>query len=232
MENASNIVHNGDWRDNFTWYTYETAVCRVIKFLGGLYLHAVAQVDCIGFENFPAAGPYILASNHISNFDVVYLGLYSPRHPHFMAKVELYKNPIFAWVIRQCGSFPVNRGEHDAWALRQAGRVLEAGRVLCMFPEGTRSGSKAQMRRGRVGAVKLALDYAVPVIPVAIHGTENFRFKGWKGNKITIQAGQPLDMVELAGSSSYTNDTLRELTGVMMQHIAAMLPPTYRGVYA
>ena len=232
MEEASNTTHAADWRDGFTWYTHETTVCRVIKFVGGLYFRPIAQVECTGFENFPATGPYILASNHISNFDVVYLGLYSPRHLHFMAKVELYKNPVFAWGIRLCGSFPVNRGENDAWALRQAGRVLEAGQALSMFPEGTRSRQKVQMRRGKVGAVKLALDYHAPIIPVAIWGTEDFHFRGWKGNKIRIQASQPLDMVALAGSTTYDHDTLRELTSVMMQHIAAMLPPAYRGVYA
>jgi 1-acyl-sn-glycerol-3-phosphate acyltransferase len=232
MEEASKIVRSADWRDSFAWYTCETPVCRIIKRVGGLYFRAVAQVECIDFDNFPTTGPYILASNHISNFDVVYLGLYSPRHLHFMAKVELYKNPVFAWAIRQCGSFPVNRGENDTWALRQAGRILEAGQVVCMFPEGTRSHTKVQLRRGKVGAVRLALDYHAPVVPVAICGTEDFRFKGWKGNKIRIQAGQAIDMAVLAGSTTYDHDTLRQLTSVLMRRIAAMLPPAYRGVYA
>ncbi|GAB4421402.1 MAG: lysophospholipid acyltransferase family protein [Anaerolineae bacterium] len=232
MEEASQITSRPDWRDSLTWYTHETAFCRTIKFLGGLYFHTVADVERIGFENFPATGPCILAANHISNMDVIYVGLHAPRHPHFMAKVELYKNPIFAWTIRLCGSFPVHRGENDAWALRQAGRVLEAGQILCMFPEGTRSKGKAQLRRGKVGAVKLALDYQAPIVPVAISGTEKFGFKGWKGNKIRMEAGPPLDVVALAGSTAYDGDTLRNLTGVLMQRIAAMLPPTYRGVYA
>ncbi len=232
MENASKIAHSTDWRDNLTWYTHETAFCRAVKFGGKTLFYALAQVECIDFENFPAMGPYILASNHISNLDVIYLGASSPRHLHYMAKVELYKNPIFAWTIRQCGSFPVHRGESDAWALRQAGRVLEAGQVLCMFPEGTRSKDKAQLRQGKVGAVKLALDYHAPVVPVAISGTHDFRFRGWRGNQIRIQAGQPLDMVALAGSPTYNRDTLRELTTLVMQQIAAMLPPAHRGIYA
>jgi 1-acyl-sn-glycerol-3-phosphate acyltransferase len=216
-----------------TWYTHETVVCRVIKFLGGLYFHAAADVECVGFENFPTAGPYILAANHISNMDVIYVGLHAPKHLHFMAKVELYKNPVFGWAIRMCGSFPVYRGESDAWALRQAGRVLEAGQVLCMFPEGTRSKGKAQMRRGKAGAVKLALDYQAPVVPVAVSGTEKFDVKkGRKGNKIRIEAGPPLDMAALAGSTHYDRETLRQLTQVLMEQIAAMLPPAYRGVYA
>lgn len=233
MEEASKIVPRPDWRDSITWYTHETVVSRMIKFLGGLYFHAAADVECVGFENFPAAGPYIFASNHISNMDVVYAGLYAPRSLYFMAKVELYKNPIFGWAIRMCGSFPVYRGESDAWALRQAGRVLEAGQVLCMFPEGTRSKGKAQLRRGKAGAVKLALDYQVPVVPVAISGTEKFDVKkGWKGNKIRIEAGPPFDMTALAGSTTYDRETLRRLTQRLMEQIAAMLPPTYRGVYA
>lgn len=232
MENSSKIVRGADWRDSFTWYTHETTVCRTIKFFGGLYFRPLAQVERIGFDNIPAMGPCILASNHISNLDVIYLGVYSPRHLHFMAKVELYKNPILAWGIRLCGSFPVHRGENDTWALQQAGRVLEAGQMLSMFPEGTRSKDKAQMRRGKVGAVKLALDYQAPIVPVAISGTESFGFRGWQGNKIRIQAGQLLDMVALAGSTTYDKDTLRELTTGLMQRIAAMLPPTYRGVYA
>jgi 1-acyl-sn-glycerol-3-phosphate acyltransferase len=232
MENASQNVPRTDWRDNLTWYTRETIICRAIKWGGGLYFHAMAEVERIDFNNFPRTGPCILASNHISNLDVVYLSLWLPRHPYFMAKVELYKNPVVAWAIRLCGSFPVNRGESDAWAMGQAGRVLEAGQLLCMFPEGTRSKDKAKLRRGKVGAVKLALDYRAPIVPVAISGTEHFGFKGWKGNKIRIQAGLPLDMTAMAGSAAYDGDTLRELTSVLMQHIAAMLPPTYRGVYA
>lgn len=231
MEEISNAAPQTDWRDRLTWYTYETTFCRVVKAVGRLYFHPAAQVDWVGLENFPATGPCILAANHISNLDVVYVGLGVPRHLYFMAKAELFKNPILAMSIRLGGAFPVNRGERDTWAMRQAGRVLEAGQILCMFPEGTRSKGKPQLRRGKAGAVKLALDYQVPIVPVAVSGTENFSFKRWKNNKIRIEIGQPLDMVELAGSTSYERDTLRELTAVVMRRIASMLPPAYRGIY-
>lgn len=220
-----------DWRDSLTWYTHETITCKTIKSVGGLYFRAVAAVECIDFNHIPAAGPCIVASNHVSNLDVVYLALYLPRHPHFMAKVELYKNPVLAWGIRKCGSFPVHRRENDAWAIQQAGRVLTDGQLLCMFPEGTRSKGQAQLRRGKVGAVKLALDYKVPLIPVAVTGTHNFRLQGWRGHKITLRAAPPLDVAALAGSPPYQPDTLRELTAVLMQRIAAMLPPAQRGIY-
>jgi 1-acyl-sn-glycerol-3-phosphate acyltransferase len=228
---ASKPAEGRDWRDTVTWYTHETTFARSVKALGRLLFRPLAQVECVGFEHIPAKEPCILASNHISNWDVVCLGLHVPRHLHFMAKIELYRNPVFAWAIRLGGSFPVNRGEHDTWALRQAGRILTAGQVLSMFPEGTRSKGKAQLRRGKVGAVRLALDYQVPIVPVAIIGTQDFSLTHWRTNKIRIEVGQPLDMVALAGSSTYPYETLRELTTTLMRQIATMLPPAHRGIY-
>lgn len=231
MTNEAQPAKTADWRDTFTWYTCETATCRFFKRVARLYFHTVAQVECVDFEHIPAQGPCIVASNHLSNLDVCYLALYLPRHPHFMAKIELYKNPIIAWGIRMCGAFPVYRGENDAWALRQAGRVLTDGQLLCMFPEGTRSRTK-KMGRGKVGTVKLALEYQAPIVPVAITGTQEFFPVGWHSNKIRFQAGEPLDMAALSGSAADQPETLRQLTTLLMQRIAAMLPPAQRGVYA
>lgn len=231
VSKGSKITENSDWRETLTWYTHETTFIRVIKAFGRLIFRPLAHAEIIGLENIPATGPCILASNHISNLDVFYLGLNLPRHPHFMAKIELYRNPVLAWAIRLGGSFPVNRAETDPWALQQAGRVLRAGQMLCMFPEGTRSGAKAQMRRGKVGAVKLALDYQAPIVPAAIIGTQNFSLAHWRTNRIRLEVGPPLDLVALAGSPPYAYETLRELTTLMMQQIAEMLPPANRGVY-
>jgi 1-acyl-sn-glycerol-3-phosphate acyltransferase len=231
MTNVIQPDRNIDWRDTVTWYTSETATCRVFKGVAGIYLRPVAQVECIDFEHIPPTGPCIVASNHTSNFDVCYLALYLPRHPHFMAKIELYKNPIVAWGIRMCGAFPVHRGENDAWALRQAGRVLTDGQILSMFPEGTRSKTK-KLGRGKMGSVKLALEYGAPIVPIAITGTQNFRPLTWRRNKLRLQAGEPLDVAALAGSAADQPDTLRQLTTLLMQRIAAMLPLDYRGVYA
>src|SRR5512138_3692539 len=130
MTNVAQPAKNTDWRDTVTWYTHETIPCRVIETVGGAYFRAVAQVECVDFEHIPLTGPCIVASNHMSNLDVCYLALYLPRHLHFMAKVELYKNPLIGWGIRMCGAFPVHRGENDTWALQQAGRVLIDGQLL------------------------------------------------------------------------------------------------------
>jgi 1-acyl-sn-glycerol-3-phosphate acyltransferase len=220
-----------DWRDQLTWYTHETTFIRIVKRVGGIPFRLMAYVERVDFDNLPSEGPCILVANHINDLDVIYLGLSLPRHPYFMAKIELYKIPLFGWAIRLGGSFPVIRGEQDTWALKQAGRVLEASKMLLVFPEGTRSGRQAQLKRGKVGAVKLALAHQVPIVPAAVFGTQNFRIRLGHANKIRIQIGKPIDVVAMAGLPPYEHKTLRELTTILMKKIAAMLPTTHRGVY-
>lgn len=232
MENSSSARLDAvDWRDNVTWYTYETQFAKKVRVAGKIVFSRLARVECVGLENVPAEGGCIVASNHINNFDVIYLSLYSPRFLHFMAKVELYKNPIFAWTIRLGGSFPVQRGEKDTWAMQQAARVLNRGQVLFMFPEGTRSGKKAQLRRGKIGAVKLAVENRVPIVPTAIFGTQHFQPRLKHSNTIRLEFGQPLDVPALVGPPPHEYGTFRELTTVLMERIAALLPPTHRGIY-
>jgi len=218
-----------DWRDRTTWYTHETFLPHFIKLIGRPLFRLVMNLERIDWDNIPA-GPCILAPNHINNFDVLAIGLYVPRHPFYMTKKELFKNPVMSWIIRLCGAFPVDRGGRDAWPLRQAGRVLEAGQMLCMFPEGKRSGRKAQLRRGKPGTVKLALEHKVPIVPAAILGTQHIKI-GRTRPKATFQIGEPLDVATLAGPPPYTNETIRELTTLLMERIAKMLPPEHRGVY-
>jgi len=221
-----------DWRDNVTWYTGDTFVGKLARAILRPLFSAMDHTTIEGLDNIPVDGPCIVAANHFSLFDIITVGLVLPRLPHFMAKAELFKNPVLGWVIRKGGSFPVNRGEGDTWALEQAGRVLTGGSILFMFPEGTRGkGQKAKLKRGKVGVVKLALDYQVPVIPTAVLGTQDFKI-GWKQNNITIRFGEPLDVVALAGAPPYKHEVSRELTTVMMRQIAALLPPEYRGFYA
>ena len=219
-----------DWREGLTWYTHETSVARLIKFVGQIMFRTMAHVEYTGIENIPMTGRLVMASNHISNFDVPFIVIHLPRHPFFMTKQELFKYG-FGWAIRMFGGFAIKRGKRDRWALEQAGRVLAAEGMLFMFPEGTRSRQKGQLQRGKVGAVKLALEYQAPILPMAITGTQQARL-GWKANRITLHFGKPLDMVTLAGSPPYDDATLRHLTDIMMQRIAALLPPDQRGFYA
>ena len=226
----SQEISSADWRDQVTWYTHETVVARVIKVFGRLFFRTIAHIEYSGVENIPMSGRLVMASNHISNFDVPFIVINLPRHPFFMAKQELFRYG-FGWIIRMFGGFSINRGERDPWALIQAGRVLEAEGMLFMFPEGTRSGRKAQLKRGKIGAIKLALEYQAPILPMAVWGTQTAKI-GWKANNIYLHFGEPLDVVSLAGPPPYNYETYQRATEVMMQHIAILLPPKHRGVYS
>ncbi|MCB0155309.1 MAG: 1-acyl-sn-glycerol-3-phosphate acyltransferase [Anaerolineae bacterium] len=228
---ASPLNEAADWRDELTWYTHETGVARLLKTVFTPLFRVPATIESQGVEHIPLEGPLVMAFNHISNYDVPFIVMHLPRHPFFMAKRELFRNKPFGWTIRQFGGFPINRGERDPWAIAQAGRVLQAGQMLFMFPEGTRSGPKAQLKRGKIGAVKLALEHQAPILPAAIFGTQKIRW-GWKRNEVRLQFGEPLDVVALAGPPPYSYETLQSLTDTLMLRIAAMLPPAHRGVYA
>lgn len=223
--------HRPDWRDQFTWPIYKTTSARVLDVLCLTLTPLKLSIQSNGVENIPS-GPCILASNHIGAIDPLILGLVVyPMQIFFMTKTELFKVPILNWAIRMYGAFPVNRGQLDGWALRHASRVLEAGRMLGLFPEGTRSRGNAKLGKGKRGTVKLALKYKVPVVPAAIMGSQNLN-AGLKRTKIKVQIGQSLDFTAMAGAAPGDHDTLDLLTTVLMEHIAALLPPEKRGYYA
>ena len=123
----------------------------------------------------PADGPVILAPNHFSNMDHFFAGVYIRRKIRFMAKSQLFfRNPILDYIYRVGGVFPVRRGHHDEEAFITAHSILDRGGCVLMYAEGGRS------RTGRLGEAKpgvgrLALESGVPVVPVAIHGSQGVR---------------------------------------------------------
>jgi 1-acyl-sn-glycerol-3-phosphate acyltransferase len=219
------VAEKGDWREKKKWYTYEMWLVRVVRYTLRRLAELTTTVTCEGLENVPATGPCIIASNHLSLWDVLMMGIYLPRHPFFMAKRELYRIPVLSYLIRLAGTFPVNRGERDMWALKQAERVLAAGQMLYIFPEGTRRGRTGQLGRGKVGAVLFALRYQVPLVPAAIWGTQHIRPGFRNMNKISLRVAPPLDVAAIAGPPPHDRAVLRDLTVALMEQISAMLPP-------
>jgi len=223
-----------DPRDRKRWYTHESWLLKLARPPLSLWLHTFADVHVEGIENIPQ-GPLILASNHIAMADILVLGLELPRHPYFMGKAELFTRPVLGWAYRMLGSFPVRRGEADVWAFEQAGKVLKAGEMLGMFPEGTRSRRTAALRPAKTGAARLALRYRVPIVPAAISGTETLFAEGQfapRHARVDLCIGAPIDVAALAPPGPPSYETLTGLTTCVMQAIAAMLPAPYRGVYA
>jgi glycerol-3-phosphate dehydrogenase (NAD(P)+) len=145
----------------------------------------------LGREHIPDGG-VVLAANHRSFLDPFAIGCCLRRPVYFLAKQELFENPILGWFINCMGAFPVRRGASDEESMATALMLLERGEALVIFPEGTRirAGSLAQPKRG-VG--RLALQSGAPVVPVAITGSERAR-AGWRIRpvKVHVRCGPPL----------------------------------------
>ena len=127
-----------------------------------------------GLERVPRKGPLLVASNHISFWDPPLVGSTIPRVVHFLAKEELFRNPLFGALIRSYNSIPIRRGPRARAALRGAEEVLADGGAVVIFPEGTRSRS-GQFLKPRAGIARLAASGRAPVLPVYISGSNQIR---------------------------------------------------------
>src|SRR5262249_48868522 len=150
------------------------------------------RIRAEGLENLPEEGGFVLGANHTSNFDPWPLGfpLWPGRQLHFMAKVELF-NPILGPPLRAGGAFPVNRGRSDVQAVETAVRLCREGKVVAMFPEGTRKSKglvKKFEHRPRSGAARIAIAAGVPLVPAAIKGTERLSHLA----KLQVAYGEPI----------------------------------------
>lgn len=198
----------------------------IIRAFALVVFELVARMHIRGRYNVPRKGPYILAPNHLSWTDIPLAAAYVPGKVVYMAKEEYFSSRL-AWLVRFLGAFPVKRGEGDRQALRTAEEQLKKGSVLVLFPEGTRSKTRT-LAKGHAGLGMIALRAGVPVIPVAIWGSENALKKF--GTPITVSYGTP--MTFKPKGNKVTREDIDNATESVMHAIAAMLPPVYRGVYS
>lgn len=202
----------------FLWRTIDW----IARFLFFIFLRVRLQ----GRNNVPTKGPFIIASNHLSWTDVLLIPAYLKSQVVYMAKEESFHSKV-GWLVRFMGAFPVKRGEADRQSLRTADTQLKAGRVLVIFPEGTRSKTHA-IAQAHAGLGMIALRSGVPVVPVAIWGSEH-ALKKFRP-RITISYGKPI--VLKPKGTKITREDIDAATEQVMRTIASMLPPGYRGIYA
>ena len=138
-----------------------------------------------GRDNLPTEGGFLVVSNHTSYWDPVAVGCAINPRIHYMAKAELFRIPILRNLITAFGAFPVHREKADRQAIRTALKLLEEGKVVGIFPEGTRSHS-GKLLQPNLGAAMLAVKAQVPVIPIAILGS-----KGFLGG-LKLRIGKPI----------------------------------------
>jgi 1-acyl-sn-glycerol-3-phosphate acyltransferase len=187
----------------------------------------VGHLRIEGKANVPANGGMLVVGNHIASADPPILGALFPRPLHFMAKVEWFKNPVIGYLARAFLCFPVVRHTADRSALRYALALLEGGEALAIYPEGTRA-MDHRIHRPEAGAGFLARRSGVPILPVAVWGTEKALPKG---RKIPL----PAETHMVFGPTFQLPDrtmTHQEEADYMMARVAELLPIEYRGYFA
>jgi len=212
-------------------------VIRATDAFGRGFIRCFTRVTVEGLENVPVSGPLIISANHISNADPPLMASWlTPalgRPIHWMAKAEALDWPLAGWFMRQNGAFGIRRGAADTEAFRLAKRVLDEGRVLGAFPEGTRSPTGA-LQQAKDGVTLLALRTGAPILPVGVAGTDRFWPRGRKvwgvGGRITLKVGEPF-LLERGRGPDGRRESMEDVTNRLMLRIAALLPERHRGVY-
>jgi 1-acyl-sn-glycerol-3-phosphate acyltransferase len=174
-----------------------------------------------GSENIPATGGFVLACNHLSNFDPWPLGmpLWPGRWLRFMAKSELYWWPA-TLVLNSAGAFKVRRGTGDREAIETGIRLAREGNVVVMFPEGTRRKKglvKRHQPQAHSGAARIALEAGVPLIPAALAGTDRLLKLG----PLRVAFAAPLEIDDLRASGDLRRGS-QEATERLMARIAEL----------
>lgn len=202
---------------------------QVSRLTLGPLARALFRATIVGKKNVPQAGPVILASNHLSFIDSVVITLFAPRPVSFLAKDTYFtgtglKGFVSRTFFTSIGAIPVKRGAGQAAqeALDAGLGLLNDGEAFAIYPEGTRS-RDGKLYRGKTGVAWLALTAGVPVVPVALTGTDKVQPVGSKGirpAKVTIQFGEPLDLSRHGKADS--GRARRNATDEVMDAIAAL----------
>lgn len=189
-----------------------------IRILLHYFFRIVFRCKIIGLENIPPSGGAIIASNHVSLFDPPVIGTAFSRTIHFMAKEELFSNPLIGWFLKNLKAFPVRRAAADRTAIRHAIGILENGELLGLFPEGTRS-TTGQLGKPETGLAMIALKTGVSIIPTAVIGTNQVCKNGYLFPRFVIKFGKPIAV----SRAKADKDIMERLSNQIMQEISYLL---------
>ncbi len=203
---------------------------QTMRLLAATILFRKLHVE--GVHNVPQHGGVLVIGNHIATVDPPLTGAMIRRlDVYYMAKAENFSSRGMNWLCRAYHAFPVVRGSADRTALRRSIQILKDGHVLVVYPEGSRS-PDATLTHPQAGIGFLARHARVPIVPVAIWGTENVLPKGARRphrNHVHIRFGEPFEVPEVDAADGKLSH--QATTDLMVWRIAEMLPHAYRGVF-
>ena len=201
----------------------------IIRFI----INLIARVDIQGIENLPTEGRFVIATNHLGRLDVAML-FYALEGDFILIIAEKYEHHwLFGPIGNAMNGIWMDRFNADVGAIRKVLTRMKAGSILVIAPEGTRSKTEA-MAEGKPGGAYLAMKAGVPIVPIALMGTEDRlivdRLKHFKKSEIKIIVGPAFSLPPIKGRDR--DSALKEYTDEIMCRIGALLPEKYRGVYA
>ncbi|MGI5897197.1 MAG: lysophospholipid acyltransferase family protein [Oscillospiraceae bacterium] len=193
-----------------SFYQFARHVCTALLYVAFNY-----KVE--GLENLPKDGGFVLCSNHRSYLDPVFLALRVKRQLNFMAKEELFQVKVLGPIIKKLGAFPVARGKGDTGAVDFAIQTIKDGKVMTMFPEGTRS-KTGELLKFKSGAVVIAAQSQGSIVPACIDFKGKLRFR----RRVTVRFGKPISCEELH-LDSLDKHSLKAAREVLSQQVSALL---------
>lgn len=203
---------------------------RIIYAIGyvcvGLAALIYLRLGSRGRSRVPKHGPVILASNHVSHLDPPLITISTPRYVHNMAKRELFSNQFLRWFMVQVETILVHRGQAKK-AIVDAVEMLDEGKCILIFPEGTRS-LDGKLSQGRSGAVVLAIRSGAPIVPTAIIGSQRAMPKGSKlvrPHRVLVRYGEPYRIEYEGDKEKIERTVLKREVAVLMHKIEELLPP-------
>ncbi len=192
----------------------------------------ICRIDAEPLQQIPSQGPLIIVTNHINFLDAPILYSFSqPRPLRGFAKIETWDSPFLGPLFTHWDAIPVRRGEADMTAIRQGVAALKAGHILCIAPEGTRSGH-GRLQKGHAGMVTFALLSGAPFLPLVHYGAEKYRenLPKLKRTDFHIALGDPFKLK--INKKKISSAEREQITDEIMFQIAKLLPSAYRGEYS
>lgn len=191
---------------------------RIIRALGVFYAKAFYFLKASGLENTQMEGAFIIAPNHMSMHDVIFVSTSMRRQIYYMAKAELFNNRFVGWLIRKLGGFPVHRGKQDITAIKTSLQVLKRGDVLGIFPEGKRV-KQGENVRAKTGVALFAYKTKCPVVPVGL-STKNQKRRLLR--RVYVKFGTPITFDEFAFTDGGAKD-LQRASNMIMDRVHSLM---------
>ena len=207
---------------------------RILRVFFRIFFHLLGKVELTGMENIPDHNKYVAIFNHVSLVEVPFIGAFWPTILEIIGGADVWSRPGVSIVVKMWSGVQVNRLGFDKDVFKQVKEIFEADRPLMISPEGTRSHSPG-LGRGKPGVAFIIDQIDVVVLPVAVIGnTMDFLKNGFRGKRPLIQmiVGEPFKLPPVEGRGEIRRLNRQKNTDYCMARLAALLPESYRGVYA